>query len=1002
MVSFSASWWVEKLRSLGYPVSPVELDVDVLAGDRFLPRDLGAVRALRLYADGAAEVAVVEVPLGGLTRGRCVRAARMWKERTLGVRPLLAFTDGEESFAVIVPGAGTGGEAKVLWLSSDLYRTDLDVLASISFPGSDSFSKAYDAHFFPYEKVREEFFEGYRDLYGKVLESVRPVVGGEAQGYAQRWLGRLMFLYFLQRKGWLRGDRNYISGIGGYLELNKLYYEALCEGTQTPDIPYLNGTLFEKEGWLTPEVEGKLVPVMEPLLEEVRSFFGGYNFTVDESSPMEVDVSIDPALIGTVFENMLPEYERGGKGVFYTQPREIQFICRRALAYWLNSPDKVEEQPDGKLVFRDGIDYLVDRLGAERKDKEIRDCISRLKDARIVDPAVGSGGFLLGMMLEIVALIKRLESIVGEDTPQEDLKIEVLKNLYGFDIEPEAIEIAMLRLWLSLVIDREHPRPLPNINRNLVVIKDSLQQGEKKQQKLGEDYTAADPRFASHNALHWLYLNEHDGAKKRIYLEQLQALNEQFHRETGVDWDIIEFYMHGLADIVVMNPPYVRQESIPEAKKAYYVSTYGLDKKSDLFAYFMMRAHNLLAPGGVASVITSDKWLETGYGVSLQKALRPYLVTVNGQRERSFGADINTVISVYSRARMMDPVSFNYFERYGEPAVRLSTKVERRKLEPGKWYYLRLPRAFKEIILPKLVCKLEDFAEIKFGIKTGANDFFYMKDITHLYEADRLANPDRFKGIPARTAKELEKQGLIYIENEGGERHVIDRKDLMASIRSPKQIGKYVIDPPDTLCLYTENPGEFTKKYIKKGEEKGVQNRPTTKTRKNWWKLNDLKASRVILPKSLMAILYIPFVETPMICDNRFYTLNSKNDEVIWLYLNSTVFLITLELFCRRLGGGASDIMVNDYEMMIVPPNLTNLDIKFDASRLKREVKLYYKEIGEKDRRELDAQVLNALGIKEPNTFVDKLHSDFIEIVEDRLIKADRPLPTLKTEEEPF
>jgi hypothetical protein len=350
----------------------------------------------------------------------------------------------------------------------------------------------------------------------------------------------------------------------------------------------------------------------------------------------------------------------------------------------------------------------------------------------------------------------------------------------------------------------------------------------------------------------------------------------------------------------------------------------------------------------------------------------------------------------------MDPVSFNYFERYGEPAVRLSTKLERRKLEPGKWYYLRLPRAFKEIILPKLTGKLEDFAEIKRGFTTGANDFFYMKDITHLYEADRLANPDHFKGIAARTAKELEKQGLIYIENEGGERHVIDRKDLMASIRSPKQLGKYIIDPPDTLCLYTENPGEFTKKYIKKGEEKGVQNRPTTKTRKNWWKLNELKPTKILLPASLMATLYIPFIENPMITDKRFYILNSKKDVIIWLYLNSTVFLITIELFCRRLGGGASDIAVEDYEMMTVPPNLTSLDIKFDASRLKREVKPYYKEIGEKDRRELDIQVLNALGIKEPDTFVDKLYSDFIEIVEDRLIKADRPLPTLKTGEEPI
>jgi hypothetical protein len=1000
MVSFDASWWVEKLRSLGYPVSSVELDVDVLAGDRFLPRDLGAVRALRLYADGTAEVAVVEVPLGGLTRGRCVRAARMWKERTLGVRPLLAFTDGEESFAVIVPGAGTGGEAKVLWLSSDLYRTDLDVLASISYPGSDSFSKAYDAHFFPYEKVREEFFEGYRDLYGKVLESVRPVVGGEAQGYAQRWLGRLMFLYFLQRKGWLRGDRNYISGIGGYLELNKLYYEALCEGTQTPDIPYLNGTLFEKEGWLTPEVEGKLVPVMEPLLEEVRSFFGGYNFTVDESSPMEVDVSIDPALIGTVFENMLPEYERGGKGVFYTQPREIQFICRRALAYWLNSPDKVEEQPDGKLVFRDGIDHLVDRLGAERKDKEIRDCISRLKDARIVDPAVGSGGFLLGMMLEIVALIKRLESIVGEDTPQEDLKIEVLKNLYGFDIEPEAIEIAMLRLWLSLVIDREHPRPLPNINRNLVIIKDSLQQGEKKQQKLGEDYTAADPRLASHNALHWLYLNEHDGAKKRMYLEQLQALNEQFHRETGVDWDIIEFYMHGLADIVVMNPPYIRQESIPEAKKAYYVSAYGLEKKSDLFAYFVMRAHNLLAPGGVASVITSDKWLETGYGVSLQKAIRPYLVAVYGQKERSFGADINTVISVYSRARMMDPVSFTYIERYGEPRVRRSTRIERRKLEPGKWFYLRAPKVFMEKILPRLTHRLGDFAEIKFGIKTGANDFFYMKDITHLYETDRFANPLKFEewGVKARTQRDLKREGLIYIENEGGERFVIDKKDVTPLIRSPRQLEKYSIPLPTTLCLNTDSPGKMTSQYITHGKKLELPKRPSLRTHKPWFKVTDLLPSRILLIKSAMETFYVPLSKTPIICDQRLYPLNCKDPDKVWLYLTSTQFLLTAEIYCRRLGGGASDIAVEDYQEMPVPP-LSELRINYNPEMLLgREPLRYYEEIKQKDRKELDMAVLTAMGFDKPDKLLPEVYQAFIDIVEDRLIKADRPLRTTRQE----
>ena len=990
MQRFDFSWWVGKFGELGYPVSVVELDVGTLCGEGFLPSDVSYSRVARVFSDSFVDVVIVEVG-SGLSRGRCVRAARRWKERSLGVRPLMAFTDGVDSFAVIVPGAGTGGEAKVLSLSGELYRTDLDVLDSIRHhPDSKELRALYDGEFFPYEKVREGFFVGYRGLYGRLVEAVKPIVRDEASGYAQRWLGRLMFLYFLQRKGWLAKDKRYISRIESFRELNELYYEALCEGTRSPEIPFLNGSLFEREPWLTERVAGRLEPVMGPLFKEARGFFDQYNFTVDESSPMEVDVSIDPALIGTVFENMLPEYERGGKGVFYTQPREISFICRRALAEWLGSRDTVEEGLEGKLSFIDGVDALVERLGAKRKEKEIRDYISRVKSARVLDPAVGSGGFLLGMMQEMVALIKRLEALVGEDTPIENLKLDVLKNLYGFDIEPEAIEIAMLRLWLSLVIDREHPRPLPNINRNLVPIKDSLQRGEKQQQKLGEDYTVADPRLASHNALHWLYLNEHDGTKKRKYLEQLQALNEQFHRETGVDWDIIESYMHGQADIVVMNPPYVRQESIPEAKKAYYVSTYGLDKKSDLYAYFVLRARSLLAPGGVASVITSDKWLETGYGVSLQKALRPHLVAVYGQKERSFGADINTVISVYARARLMDPVAFTYVERYGEPEVRRSTRLERRKLEPGKWFYLRAPRVFMEKILPKLTHRLDDFAEIKRGFTTGANDFFYMKDITHLYESDRLANPDHFKDIPARTVKELEKHRLIYIENEGGERHVIDRKDVTPIIRSPKQLGKYLIEPPNTLCLYLTNtdPGPYTKIYIRYGEKLGIPKRSTLKARKIWFKLNELEPTQIILPKMFMEVLYIPRCLNNVICDNQLYTCKSTN-KYIWLYLNSILFFINLELYCRRMGGGASEIMVDDYQVMLLP-DISKIEIDFDDQKLNREAYFYKKEVNDPVRKQLDKAVLKAVGLEELD--LEKIYEDFIEIVEDRIVKSGRKI----------
>lgn len=340
---------------------------------------------------------------------------------------------------------------------------------------------------------------------------------------------------------------------------------------------------------------------------------------------------------------------------------------------------------------------------------------------------------------------------------------------------------------------------------------------------------------------------------------------------------------------------------------------------------------------------------------------------------------------------------FTYLEKYGGTEVRRSVVLDRRSLKPGKWFYLRAPKIFIEKILPKLTHKLGDFANIKRGFTTGANDFFYMKDISHLYEIDYNINPQKFDewGVKTETREELERQGLIYIENEGGAKFVINKKDVTPIIRSPKQLGNYFIDRLVTLCLYTNEPGEFTKRYIENGEGQGIQKRPTLKNRNPWFKLPELKPSHVILPKSLMDILYIPYSENKIMCDCRFYTFIGENILDKWLFLNSSIFLIIIELFCRRLGGGASDIMVDDYEQMLVP-DLSNLKIDFDYKRLDRPLQIYYKEIHQKDRMDLDIAVLKALGFDSPESLLDNIYSDFIEIVDDRLVKADRPLKRLK------
>jgi len=991
--AFNEEFWKRVLKELKYPIAEQQLDIKTLIDQGAIPSIPKLSNVIRFYLDDYVEIVLLTYAEGErMTRGQCTRIARSWKERRL-IRPLLIFTNGSESYAVVVPGPGSGGEVKVLSLADRLYHTDIETLESLAYPGGPKeLRQCYDTIFLPYEKVREEFFEGYRYLYQKIRQGVEKHLASHSTAYTQRFLGRLMFLYFLQRKGWLKGDKKFVDSITDYMELNRIFYESLNQ-EGVPGMPFLNGSLFEREDYMTAEMEEKLADIMDPLFKEARKFFDQYNFTVDETAPLEVEVSIDPALIGTVFENMLPEYERGSKGTFYTPRSESSFICRRALSNYLGFRDEISA--DGKK-FIDGLNVYLDGLRKRKSEKEVREFKERLLSLKVLDPAVGSGGFLLVMMQEIIGLLQEADSIVGWKTDVQEYKKRILLNLYGFDIEDEAIEIARLRLWLSLVIDQKEPEPLPNLDLNLISIKDSL--------RLSVGQQSIDPEVQSlqidYNQLRGRYATTHDSTKKALK-QRLQQLGEEIGKKTGEDPNVIETLLQGKADIIVMNPPYVRQESIEPKKKDYYSSKYGIDKKSDLYAYFLIRALHLISDAGVVSVISSDKWLETGYGVSVQKKLKDNLIAVYGQRERSFGADINTVITVLKKKDPGNYVDFVYLDSYSKDDVRHHIRVERKELKPGKWFYLR-PGAkfFIEKLLPKLTHKLGDFAEIKRGFTTGANEFFYMKDVSHLFEADRLADPKKFEelGVKAKTREELEKQGLIYIENEGGERFVIDRKDVKPLVRTTKELQNYIISDVKSLCLYTQTPGLMTKEYIKWGEKQPVKIRgrkepvigynkvPSVSGRSCWYSLNELEPANFLLPMYIMDRFFVSYSTEPVICDHTLYALYPKTAGAI-TYLNSTVFYITMELHLRRLGGGGGvgEVMVDDYEQMPVADFS-----KLREVILERRVFRYFEEVKMSDRKQLDDLVLSTLDLE--NIDLEELYSVFVELVEDRLVKADRPL----------
>jgi hypothetical protein len=153
------------------------------------------------------------------------------------------------------------------------------------------------------------------------------------------------------------------------------------------------------------------------------------------------------------------------------------------------------------------------------------------------------------------------------------------------------------------------------------------------------------------------------------------------------------------------------------------------------------------------------------------------------------------------------------------------------------------------------------------------------------------------------------------------------------------------------------------------------------------------------------SIIYIPYCIEKVLCDHTLYVINTKTNispQKLWLYLNSTLFYITVELVCRRLGGGggASEILVEDYEMIPVP-DLSNISIISPIVNLQNRKPLPYHHVKQLDRRELDKAVLRALGFPEHelDILVDELHKAFVWVVEDRLIKAGRPLKGLEEED---
>ena len=548
---------------------------------------------------------------------------------------------------------------------------------------------------FSVEPVTTLFFNEYR----RVFEAAKNAITGfenerDLHLFTQTLFNRLMFVYFISRKGWLsfpdedgNGDTDYLNALLRDYERGKtadsnFYYDRLRllffaglnndkseDLTEYPDalrligkVPFLNGGLFEMGD--TDARSDIYVPddAIKPILTDL---FDRFNFTVMESTPYDTEVAVDPEMMGKVFEELVNE--RHESGAYYTPRPVVSFMCRESLKGFLLEQDTgLSDQTIAAFVDEQDTDDITDISQAER-------LASALNRVAVVDPACGSGAYLLGMMQELVTLRTCLFNIGLDDIGLYNLKLGIIRrNLYGADIDKFAVNIAMLRLWLSLAIEYEgeNPDPLPNLDFK-IACGDSLLAPDPSPQNYGDLFGDFIRQFdlgglkAKH--MQTTEQTEKDSLKAKIEdaRQQIRAMLGDAAGKGAIDWrvEFAEVMGDGGFDVVIGNPPYVEARSssiskeLKDAYRARLQSDWGetLPRGSDLLMYFYPRSVQLLKGTGYGCFITQNAWLSTDYGKKFQSFSigRFSFIRIIDSTARFFAnaksQNINAVITAFTR-----------------------------------------------------------------------------------------------------------------------------------------------------------------------------------------------------------------------------------------------------------------------------------------------------------------------------------------------------------------
>jgi len=380
---------------------------------------------------------------------------------------------------------------KVARLNGRLTLSDLRESFSVDAL-SDEFFDEYHLH---YDRIVANLTQAYRrDVPWRV--STDGTSDTRLHDYVKKMMGRIVFLHFLQKKGWLNGNPTFLRDLFLYSPHQADFLEQVLEPLffgifntepeqreklfadeqwdrgllrQWEHLPYLNGGLFERD-----EVDKMNIRLPASLFNDLFTFLASYNFTVDENDPDDAEIGVDPEMLGKIFESLLEDNK--AKGAFYTPKEIVRYMCKESLIAYLN-----EQCTMNNVQLSSAIRSFVENHELPGELEPYREILDRaLREVKICDPAIGSGAFPMGLLNELwrcreaISLSPVVETqnfaspSMGPSSSTQSraaLKREIIENnIYGVDIERGAIDIARLRFWLSIVVDSEEPQALPNFD----------------------------------------------------------------------------------------------------------------------------------------------------------------------------------------------------------------------------------------------------------------------------------------------------------------------------------------------------------------------------------------------------------------------------------------------------------------------------------------------------------------------------------------------------------